>query len=137
MRISLGNQGIFTVSPRGAVVRAAPLFHSKVIREWTKGTSRAKGTLEPDDPNQSSENQIANILRDYYCLLISTTVDESNYDKIRRIRMEMSARAGHDIRRLIALINEDREAYADRIINPGGVAERLESESRPEGPMIS
>lgn len=50
-------------------------------------------------------------------------MSKSNYDEIRRVRHEMSAKAGHDIRKLINKLNENRAEYADRIINPGKEAE--------------
>ena len=46
----------------------------------------------------------------------------SNYDEIRRVRHEMSAAAGDDVRKLIASINELRIKHADKIISPGKTA---------------
>ncbi len=46
------------------------------------------------------------------------------YSEVRRVRHLMSEAAGHDVRKLIAMINENREAAADRIIDPGSAAER-------------
>jgi hypothetical protein len=50
-------------------------------------------------------------------------MSKSNYDEIRRVRHEMSAKVGHDIGKLIDMMNERRSEYADRIINPGKEAE--------------
>jgi len=60
---------------------------------------------------------------------------DSNCDEIRRVRTEMLAKAGHDIRRLIAMINEKRSDYAARIINPGGEAERSDLRQAADGEL--
>lgn len=44
--------------------------------------------------------------------------------EVRRVREQMSKAAGHDIRRLIAMINETRPKAATRIISPGAHAEK-------------
>ena len=44
---------------------------------------------------------------------------------VRRVRKEMSQAAGHDVRRLIATINESRAKVAARIISPGSAAETV------------
>ena len=46
-----------------------------------------------------------------------------SYSEVRRVRQAMSAAVGHDIRKLIAIINERRSDVADRIIHPGTKAE--------------
>ena len=43
----------------------------------------------------------------------------NSYSEVRRVRHAMSAAAGHDIRKLIAIINEHRLEVSHRIINPG------------------
>lgn len=43
----------------------------------------------------------------------------SNYSELRRIRAEMSAQAGHDVRCFIELLDEVRERYRDRLVNHG------------------
>jgi len=45
-----------------------------------------------------------------------------SYNEVRRVRKEMSARAGHDIRILIASINRRWPAEAARAIDPGAKA---------------
>ena len=47
-----------------------------------------------------------------------------SYSEVRRVRKAMSQAVGHDIRKLIALINERRSEVADRIIDPGSKAEQ-------------
>jgi len=47
-----------------------------------------------------------------------------SYSEVRRVRAAMSEAAGHDIRRLIAKINERRPQSAGRIIDPGTKAEQ-------------
>ncbi len=49
-----------------------------------------------------------------------------SYREVRRVRHAMSAAAGHDIRKLIAMINERRPDVADRIIDPGTKAEQCD-----------
>ena len=43
----------------------------------------------------------------------------NSYSEVRRVREVMSAASGHDVRRLIALINKRRPQCADRMIDPG------------------
>ena len=50
-----------------------------------------------------------------------------SYSEVRRVRHEMSAAAGHDIRRLIAMINERRAEVAHRIIDHGTKAEQCDT----------
>ena len=49
-----------------------------------------------------------------------------SYSEVRRVRHEMSAAAGHDIRKLMAVINERRAEAAHRIIDPGTKAEQCD-----------
>ena len=48
----------------------------------------------------------------------------SSYGEVRRVRAEMSAATGHDVRKLIAQINQRRPEAASRIIDPGTEAEQ-------------
>lgn len=50
-----------------------------------------------------------------------------SYSEVRRVRHAMSAAAGHDIRKLIAMINERRPEVAHRIIDPGTEAEQCDA----------
>jgi hypothetical protein len=50
-----------------------------------------------------------------------------SYSEVRRVRHAMSAAAGHDIRKLIAMINERRTEVAHRIIDPGTQAEQSDA----------
>jgi len=50
-----------------------------------------------------------------------------SYNEIRRVRKEMSARAGHDIRTLIASINARWPDEAARAIDPGTKAEQCDA----------
>jgi len=50
-----------------------------------------------------------------------------SYSEVRRVRHAMSAAAGHDIRKLIAMINKRRPEVADRIIDPGTKAEQCDA----------
>ena len=50
-----------------------------------------------------------------------------SYNEIRRVREEMSARAGHDIRALIASINSRWPDEAVRTIDPGTKAEQCDA----------
>ncbi|NOY40796.1 MAG: hypothetical protein GXP26_03025 [Planctomycetes bacterium] len=47
-----------------------------------------------------------------------------SYSEVRRVRTAMSKAAGHDIRCLIAKINERRPQAAGRIVDPGTKAEQ-------------
>lgn len=51
-----------------------------------------------------------------------------SYSEVRRVRRAMSASVGHDIRKLIAKINERRPEVAHRIIDPGTKAERCDAQ---------
>lgn len=54
----------------------------------------------------------------------------NSYSEVRRVRAVMSAAAGHDVRRLIAMINQRRPKAAGRIIDPGTDAERCDVPNR-------
>jgi len=53
-----------------------------------------------------------------------------SYNEVRRVRHQMSEAAGHDIRKLIAAINERRDRVASRIIDPGTKAEQTDGPER-------
>lgn len=53
-----------------------------------------------------------------------------SYNEVRRVRHQMSEAAGHDIRKLIATINERRDRVASRIIDPGTKAEQTDGPER-------
>ena len=55
----------------------------------------------------------------------------NSYSEVRRVRAAMSEAAGHDVRRLIATINERRPQSAARIIDPGTDAEQCDAPERP------
>ncbi len=50
-----------------------------------------------------------------------------SYSEVRRVRHAMSASVGHDIRKLIAMINERRPEVMHRIIDPGTKAEQCDA----------
>ena len=50
-----------------------------------------------------------------------------SYNEVRRVRNEMSARAGHDIRILISSINARWPIEAARAIDPGTKAEQCDA----------
>ena len=50
-----------------------------------------------------------------------------SYNEVRRVRKEMSARAGHDIRILISSINARWPNEAARAIDPGTKAEQCDA----------
>ena len=50
-----------------------------------------------------------------------------SYSEVRRVRKAMSQAAGHDIRKLIAMINERRSEVADRLFDPGTKAEQCDA----------
>ncbi|MEZ6061497.1 MAG: hypothetical protein R3C19_14220 [Planctomycetaceae bacterium] len=50
-----------------------------------------------------------------------------SYNEVRRVRKEMSAQAGHNIRTLIAAINNRWPDEASRAIDPGTKAEQCET----------
>ena len=54
-----------------------------------------------------------------------------SYSEVRRVRKEMSARAGHDIRTLIAAINDRWPDEVPHTIDPGTKAEQSVA---PESP---
>lgn len=54
----------------------------------------------------------------------------NSYSEVRRVRHAMSEAAGHDVRRLIAAINERRPQSAARIIDPGTTAEQTDAPER-------
>jgi hypothetical protein len=60
-----------------------------------------------------------------------------SYGEVRRVRQQMSEAAEHDIRKLIAAINERRSSVASRIIDPGTKAEQCDARERPAGPKSS
>ena len=51
----------------------------------------------------------------------------SSYSEVRRVRSAMSKEAGHDVRRLIAMINERRSRSTGPLIDPGTAAERCDA----------
>jgi len=51
----------------------------------------------------------------------------NSYSEVRRVRKAMSQAAGHDIRKLIAMINERRPEVISRIIDPGTKAEQCDA----------
>ena len=55
----------------------------------------------------------------------------NSYSEVRRVRAAMSEAAAHDVRRLIAAINERRPQVAARIIDPGTEAEQCDAPERP------
>ncbi len=52
---------------------------------------------------------------------------KSNADEIRRVRHEMSAEAGHDVRNLIAMLSPFRERVSGRLVDHGGKAEQSDA----------
>lgn len=54
-----------------------------------------------------------------------------SYSEVRRVRHQMSQDADHDVRKLIATINERRDSAASRIIDPGTKAEQCDARERP------
>ena len=56
---------------------------------------------------------------------------KSNADEIRRVRHEMSAQAGHDVRKLIAMLSPLRERVSERLVDHGGKAELDDARERP------
>ena len=53
-----------------------------------------------------------------------------SYSEVRRVRQQMSDAVAHDIRKLIAAINERRDSVASRIIDPGTKAEQTDGPER-------
>ena len=54
-----------------------------------------------------------------------------SYSEVRRVRMSMSADAGHDVRKLAAKYNELRASVASRIVDPGTRAEQCDAPKPP------
>lgn len=50
-----------------------------------------------------------------------------SYTEVRRVRAEMSKQAGHNIRTLIASINQQWPDEASRAIDPGTKAEKCDA----------
>jgi hypothetical protein len=55
----------------------------------------------------------------------------SNFTELRRIRSEMSTKAGHNVRRYIELLAGVREKYRDQLVNHGAEADRSVSPELP------
>jgi hypothetical protein len=55
-----------------------------------------------------------------------------SYSEVRRVRQQMSDAVGHDIRALIAAINERRSQVVSRIIDPGTKAEQSDTTAAAE-----
>lgn len=55
----------------------------------------------------------------------------NNYQELRKVRTAMSEAVNHDIRALIAKINERRPQAVTRIIDPGTEAEQCHATARP------
>ena len=60
-----------------------------------------------------------------------------SYSEVRRVRAAMSAAIGHDVRALIAKINERRCKVASRVIDPGTDAEQCHAPERPKTSVTS
>jgi len=60
-----------------------------------------------------------------------------SYSEVRRVRKEMSDRAGHDIRTLIASINRQWPVEAAHTINPGTTAEQCDAHGAAESAVVS
>jgi hypothetical protein len=54
----------------------------------------------------------------------------NSYSEVRRVRAAMSQAVDHDVRRLIAAINERRPRSVERIIDPGTKAEQCDAPER-------
>jgi len=52
----------------------------------------------------------------------------NSLSEVRRVRERMSQTAGHDVRKLIAIINERRAGVESRIVDPGAKAEQCDSQ---------
>ncbi len=61
----------------------------------------------------------------------------NSYSEVRRVRHAMSAAAGHDIRKLIAMINEHRSEVVHRIINPVTKAEQCDAPGAADSEVSS
>lgn len=55
-------------------------------------------------------------------------MSESNFAELRRVRTEMSAEAGHDVRRFVDLFDAVRARYRDHLVNHGADAERCDAQ---------
>ncbi|MFT5524588.1 MAG: hypothetical protein ACI9G1_003404 [Pirellulaceae bacterium] len=60
-----------------------------------------------------------------------------SFDEVRRVRKEMSERAGHDIRTLIASINNRWPDDASRAIDPGTKAEQCDARGAADNAISS
>ena len=60
-----------------------------------------------------------------------------SYTEVRRVRKEMSERAGHDVRALIASINDKWPDEAAHAIDPGTKAEQCESTERSKTSSVN
>lgn len=61
----------------------------------------------------------------------------NNFAELRRVRSEMSAAAGHDIRKFIELLEPFRRKYAANLVNHGAEAESPAIVSAPVAPLAS
>lgn len=55
-----------------------------------------------------------------------------SYSEVRRVRHRMSDAVGHNIRALIALMNERRSQVLSRIIDPGTEAKQADAHQRKD-----
>ncbi len=55
-------------------------------------------------------------------------MSESNFAELRRVRTEMSAEAGHNVRRFIELLDGVRAKYRDQLVNHGADAEHCDAQ---------
>lgn len=60
-----------------------------------------------------------------------------SYSEVRRVRKAMSEAAGHDIRKLIAMINQRRPEVISRIIDPGTKAEQCDARGAADSAVSS
>ena len=60
-----------------------------------------------------------------------------SYNEIRRVRQEMSASVGHDIRALIMSINSRWPEDAGRTIDPGTKAEQSDADEGLDRPFLT
>lgn len=61
---------------------------------------------------------------------------KSNAAEIRRVRHEMSAEAGHNVRNLIAMLSPLRERLRERLVDHGGKAEPSVERERANTPVL-
>ena len=59
-----------------------------------------------------------------------------SYSEVRRVRKAMSEAAGHDIRKLIAMINQRRPEVVSRIIDPGTKAEQCDARGAADSAVV-